>query len=121
MTVLLIRTVDGENPERYADGDVVAVLPDDHVFGRMESLEVWVAEGRDPADWPGGFAIIRLTNLMPEVARQWAEWAGGRKRNFTMDYMPLERRAPDSGRDTLRTMKAITRNFSEVSSSIKAK
>lgn len=121
MTVLLIRTVDGENPERYADGDVVAVLPDDHVFGRMESLEVWVAEGRDPADWPGGFAIIRLSNLMPEVAAQWAAFAGNRKRDFKLDYLPLERRAAGSGRDTLRTRKSITRDFSEVPGCIGAK
>lgn len=121
MTILLIRTVNGENPQRYSDGDVVQVLPDDHVFGRMESFEVWVSEGRDPGEWPGGFAIVQLDNLMPEVARQWADNGKERRRDVAIDYRALERRTPESGRDTLRTLKKIKRDFSHVAENVKAK
>lgn len=122
MAELLIRTVNGENAKRYMEGDVVAVCPDGHVFGRMESLEVWLAEGRDAAAWPGGFAIVRLPGMSVEDARQYLEEVPvlglpengmATRRAYVMDYAALERRVAGSGRDTLRTQKQITRHPSD--------
>lgn len=136
MACLLIRTVNGENAQRYMDGDVVMVRADDHVFGRMESLKVWLAEGRKAEHWPGGFAVVRLDGLSVEEATAYLEEKTEtvigvaikdgepefapmertvRRRNFTLDYQALERRSPGSGRDTLRTEKDILRRFDEVS------
>ena len=69
---LLITTVDqaaGKDPITGDDipyigfkvGDIIAVRPDDLPFGRAESIEVWVAEGRNPDDFPGAhFGIIDI-------------------------------------------------------------
>ncbi|MBN9534715.1 MAG: hypothetical protein J0H10_15325 [Alphaproteobacteria bacterium] len=119
MAELLIRTVNGENARRYMEGDVVAVCEDGHAFGRMESLETWAAEGRDPDRWPGGFAIVRLPGMSVDDARQYLEEvhilglpANGlsARRAYTVNYAALERRAAEDGRDTLRTQKQITRH-----------
>lgn len=116
MAVLLVKTAIGEagQPGRYHDGDVVAVLPDDHVFGRMESLDVWVAEGNTPSSWPGGFAIIELPDLTVEEAQVFLEGNFDIRRAQRVDYRALERRSADGGRDTLRTRLHIKRRFEEV-------
>lgn len=129
MAILLIRTVNGENAQRYMDGDVVVALPDDHVFGRMESLRVWVAEGLDPAKWPGGFAVVELPGLAVADARPFcADGAPSailmdksmpRRRDWKIDYPSLERRTGD--RATLVTEKYILRQWSEVSASVTTK
>jgi hypothetical protein len=122
MAKLLIRTVNGENSQRYMRGDVVAVFPDSHEFGRLESLAVWVAEGRNKADWPGGFAIIEIEGLAVEDARQYVEevfLAGAttpviaQRRRWTLDYTQLERRETGGGRDTLNTEGRIKRRWSD--------
>jgi hypothetical protein len=73
MAKILIRTVDGGNALRYMRGDAVIVRPDDHVWGRYESLEVWIAEGRDRAEWPDEFAVLELTGLNEVTARAYLE------------------------------------------------
>lgn len=114
MALLLVRSVDGDNDGRYMNGDIVSVHSDDHQFGRMESLDVWVSEGRDPSEWPGGFVIVKLEGLDPEHAMEWLSGFSGR-RDTSIQYHALERRLPSTGRDTLRTNKRITRRFSETS------
>lgn len=130
MASLLIRTVNGENPQRYMDGDVVAVVPDDHVWGRMESLVVWVKEGNAPELWPGKFVIVTLPDLSVAAARQYVaeetlldgqNSVMGKRRTHAVDYRLMERRDPLSGRDTLNLDKQITRNYAEVASLFKAK
>lgn len=119
MPSLLVRTVNGENALRYADGDVVTVRPDGHVWGRMESLAVWLAEGRARADWPGGFAVVTIPDLPDNEARGLAEETKGaegvmtRRRSRKLDYASLERREPGSGRDTLNTEGRITRSWAD--------
>ena len=71
MAKILIRTVNGGNELRYMRGDPVVVVPDDHVWGRYESLEQWISEGRMAADWPDEFVILELTGLDVSAARQY--------------------------------------------------
>lgn len=113
MALLLVRTVDGENALRYMRGDVVGVFKPDHTFGRMESLAVWTDEGRDPARWPGGFAVVELPDMSFEDARGYCEEDSTRRRKYKLDLDAIERRAPASGRDTLRTESRITRRASD--------
>jgi hypothetical protein len=110
---LLIRTIAGENALRYAIGDVVAAVPDDHVFGRMEDRRVWIAEGNDPAAWPGGFAVLELPGLSVEAARQYLAEGTGIRRAWKVDFLALERRAPVGGRDTLRLDGWISRAWAD--------
>lgn len=77
MAELLIAARDNihPNPEKdrcgcYKRGMVVVVADDGHVWGREESKSVWIAEGRDPAQWPGKFVIVRLPGLPAEKARE---------------------------------------------------
>lgn len=114
MAVLLVRTVEGENTQRYWKGDVVAVLPEDHVFGRLESLKVWTEEGYDPALWPGGFAIVKITGLSLQDAQQFlASGSNGRRRAITTSYTTLERRTLPE-RETLTRLGEITRDINDV-------
>jgi hypothetical protein len=121
MAELLIRSVDnGTDPEHWRDGDVVFVAPDGHVWGRMESYEVWVAEGRDPAAWPGGFAIVRLPSMSLAAAEDLLDEGKGNdgreyRRLRKLDYAALERRDPGgtnpdgTRRDTLFAYGYLTR------------
>lgn len=70
MAELLILARDNTNPDPekdrrgcYKRGMVVVVSEDGHVWGREESKAVWVAEGRDPTQWSGKFAIVRLPGV----------------------------------------------------------
>lgn len=49
----------------YKRGMPVQVQEDGHVWGRLESKQVWIAEGRDPAQWPsqGKFAIVKIPGV----------------------------------------------------------
>lgn len=107
MAILLVRTVNGENAQRYMDGDVVTVLPDGHVFGRMESLRVWVSEGRKAEDWPGGFAIVDAPALSAADARAYRAEGVNRRRDVKIDYRSLERR--EGERETLNSQAFIHR------------
>lgn len=45
----------------FEAGDIIAVLPDGHRFGRYETAEEWVAAGRDRAAFPNpAFTVIDL-------------------------------------------------------------
>lgn len=127
MAELLVRTVDAAHADPakdrwcYKRGDAVLVMPDGHGWGRMESKPVWVAEGRDPVDWPGGFYVVRLPDLNVGAAAAYVAEDADRRRAWTLDLADLERRSTDSGRDTLNLDGEITRNFSEVSGSLTLK
>lgn len=121
MAKLLVRTVNGENALRYQRGDIVVALPDDHVFGRMESLDVWESEGRDPAQWPGGFAIVTLTGLSVAEANAYLEEVIGKRRKYLIDLDQIERRLSGSDRATLLTRFTITRPWADVRDAIKVR
>ena len=121
MARLLVRTIDGENAQRYKRGDIVVAFDDAHTFGRMESLDVWEAEGRDPAQWPGGFAIISLTGLSVAEANTYLEALPTARRKYLVDLDAIERRLPSGERDTLRTRFTITRAWSEVRDLLKVR
>jgi len=121
MARLLVRTIDGENAQRYMRGDVVAALPDDHIFGRMESLDVWTKEGLDPAKWPGGFAVVDMVGMTVADAQVYTAPAIDKRRAMRIDLDALERRDPAGGRDTLRTQGQITRTASEVMTAFQVK
>lgn len=122
MAKLLVRTVDGENALRYMRGDVVGVFPNNHVFGRMESLQVWIAEGRNPADWPGGFAVVEIAGLGVATAQTYlddiqligaARPEMAKRRKYMLDIDAIERRLSQSDRDTLRTQAYLKRTISD--------
>lgn len=47
----------------YKRGMVVVVKDDGHLWGREESKAVWIAEGRDLAQWSDKFVIVRLPGV----------------------------------------------------------
>lgn len=53
----------------YKRGMVVVVADDGHVWGREESKSTWIAEGRDPAQWPGKFVLIKLPGVAADKVR----------------------------------------------------
>lgn len=67
MAELLLQLVDQTNPEPARDlldsfkrGMTILIKPDGGPWGRMESIEVWVADGNDPDDWHRQTAIIKI-------------------------------------------------------------
>ena len=44
-------------------GDITEVRPDGFVWGSHESKAVWVAEGKDPALWPGKTILIKVPGM----------------------------------------------------------
>jgi hypothetical protein len=120
-SILLIRTENSSNESRYQKGDVVCVFPEDHIFGRLESLDVWLKEEHKKEDWPGGFAIVKLDGMSVEEVKLLTEEGITTRRKMKVDYEKMERRSPESGRDTLRTHSNITRRASEVLETIGTK
>lgn len=49
-------------------GDIVGVVEAGTPFGRRESMQVWVADGNDPADYPGDFGIVHVIDGDVEVS-----------------------------------------------------
>jgi len=49
----------------YKRGMPVVVHEDGHVWGREESKQQWIAEGRDPSLWPGQgkFGILKIPGV----------------------------------------------------------
>ena len=43
-------------------GDIVGVVEAGTPFGRRESMQVWVADGNDPADYPGDYGIVHVVD-----------------------------------------------------------
>lgn len=77
---LLVRTVDGENALRYQAGDIVTVRPDGHLWGRMESKDVWEEEGNRPEDWPGNFCVLKVPGVPEAAAATWTAEGGDLRR-----------------------------------------
>lgn len=46
-------------------GAIVNVKPNGFKWGRMASIETWVSEGNNAADFPDDFVILKLPNLSP--------------------------------------------------------
>lgn len=45
----------------FEAGDIIAAVPDSHVWGREESVDVWVAAGNLAGDFPNpSFSIVQL-------------------------------------------------------------
>lgn len=117
MAAFLLRTIQGENALRYADGDPVMVVPDNHVFGRMESLAVWLSEGRAKEDWPGGFAILILTGLSVVAAQKYlaqVDVIGAtnpemqKRRKHNIDYKLIASKLPQAKIDTFKATGILT-------------
>lgn len=132
MAKILVRTVNGENLLRYMRGDPVAVFPDDHVWGRYESLEVWLAEGRARADWPDEFAILELTGLDETVARDYLEEVFqmgasalelAQRRKYFADIDALYELLPAAKKTSYQNTRRITLSWTnaQVRAAIKAK
>jgi hypothetical protein len=66
-----------DSPSRaYRRGDIVAIVPDGHVWGRYESLQVWIAEGRPAAEYPGEFYILKVPGVSVERLTVYlADWS----------------------------------------------
>jgi hypothetical protein len=43
-------------------GDIVGVVEAGTPFGRRESMQVWVADGNNPADYPGDYGIVHVVD-----------------------------------------------------------
>lgn len=68
----LIFIANNTNPDATKDrrgcwkrGMVVNVFEDGHVWGRLESKQVWIAEGNSAASWPqqGRVAILKIPGV----------------------------------------------------------
>lgn len=127
---------------RHHMHDVIVSMPDDHEFGVMEDYEKYVAKFGSDEGWPGDYVIVDCPEDQenPEKGMTVAEGLAysdpdvtvkeiddldipGAKRDASIvnhthagqiDPDPLERRLPGSGRDTLRTIKKITRDKAAV-------
>jgi hypothetical protein len=67
---LLITTVDQttNGPLGCKAWDIISVLPDGHPCGREVSIDEWVADGNDAADFPNPhFAIIDIPGEPPDL------------------------------------------------------
>jgi hypothetical protein len=47
-------------PKTFLKGDVVSILPDDHIFGLNESKLQFIAQGGSPDDWSREFIIVNI-------------------------------------------------------------
>ena len=47
----------------YQRGYPVVVFEDGHIWGREESKQVWIVEGKDPAQWEDKFCIVKIPGL----------------------------------------------------------
>lgn len=114
MAKLLVRTVDGENAQRFMRGDIVGVFPDEHVWGRMESLKVWKDEGNPPILWPGGFMILELTGLSTTQARNYLVRSGNRRCDFTIDINDILSKISQAKRDIYESECRMTFSWSNL-------
>jgi len=79
MAELLIRTQNNAHVDprkdraTYKRGDVVVVMPDGHVWGRLESKQQWVSEGLPENAWPGGFVVVKVPGPVSDYADLVAE------------------------------------------------
>lgn len=111
---------------RQDAGDVISVLPDDHVFGTHEDLSVWIAAGHDAASYPAIFYIVDLPDLSVADAQKYLEVsdtvdANGNPvllkfRKWGFNILAAERRIGSDGRPVLQTAFKITRKFAGISS-----
>lgn len=70
MATLLIKAKDFVNPDPVLDregsckaGYIIAVQDDGATWGRMESKQQWIADGYDPALWPGKVYLLKVTGI----------------------------------------------------------
>ena len=56
----------------YKRGMPVVVFEDGHAWGREESKQVWIAEGKPAADWPGQgkFVILKIPGVPAAKAQE---------------------------------------------------
>ncbi|MCP4958279.1 MAG: hypothetical protein GY925_03310 [Actinomycetia bacterium] len=60
----------------YTRGDIIAMVPDGHVWGRAESMDVWLAEGGAEEDFPSPWLCILSVPSEPvdlNLAEPWLE------------------------------------------------
>lgn len=60
---------DGDVVNGTPPGALIAVVPMEQPLGRREDIRVWVAQGRDPADFPRDYYVLEVTDLDPERVR----------------------------------------------------
>jgi hypothetical protein len=61
MCEVLIRAItNGPTGDHWQRGDIVTVQEDGHVWGREETKAAWVASGGLPAEWPGGYYLLKV-------------------------------------------------------------
>ena len=58
-----------KDAQRYKKGDVVTVQADGFAWGVYESKSVWLAAGNAAEDWPGHFALVKITGADPDKVR----------------------------------------------------
>lgn len=74
--LIFVKNNTNSDPEKdrrgcYKVGMPVVIFEDGHIWGREESKQVWIAEGKLSADWPGQgkFVIIKIPGV-PAVKAQ---------------------------------------------------
>lgn len=50
----------------WSTGDVMCVVPDSHIFGKLESKTQFINSGQNPNDWPRQFVIINISDATKE-------------------------------------------------------
>lgn len=66
MTRILVH-LNGTPNGNYVAGDVIAVEGANGVgtFGSHEDYDLWIASGRQDADWPGIFVVLDMQDFAP--------------------------------------------------------
>ncbi len=55
--------LDPDHTDPDTDPPLIPIAPE---WGKQQSKEVWTAAGNDPADFPGNFVVVRVTDLTTE-------------------------------------------------------
>lgn len=74
MAEILVKFGDqGLDVSAYRHGDPVVVRDDGWVWGRCESKAVWIAEGNDPAFWPGNTVMLKIPGVTADQVLQFVQ------------------------------------------------
>lgn len=75
----------------FKSGDPVTVQGDGFEWGRVESRAVWVAQGNDPAFWPGNTVMLKIPGTPAAQVIQFAQSHadGLRQRANNFDFTGL--------------------------------
>ena len=76
--VLIRAKTNGNTGDHWQRGDIVAVQPDGHLWGRLETKAAWIASGGLADEWPGEYFLLKIpgrtaTDFEDLYRKQWRD------------------------------------------------